>query len=115
MPPPRALSAKPKRGQRTRPPVAGGALASSGPLAPGGPSNVDGVDLPLPHERDQALGQVAAKPDPVIRQAKRDLDAGQVDTDMRATPGLDAGRRESLNPRTGSTTRAAKGRAIKRL
>jgi len=64
--------------------------------APGGPSEVRGIDLPLPHERDQALGQVASAPDPVMRQAKRDIDAGLVDTDMRATPGLDAGRRRNL-------------------
>jgi len=65
-------------------------------VAPGGPSEVSGVNLPLPHERDQALGQVASAPDPVMRQAKRDLDAGLVDTDMRATAGLDAGRRRNL-------------------
>jgi len=35
----------------------------------------------------------------VIQQAKRDLDAGQVDTDMHATPGLDALERERLVPK----------------
>ena len=50
----------------------------------------------LPHERDQALGGVQHEPTGVIEQAKRDLDAGQVDTDMRATPGLDAQRRDKL-------------------
>jgi hypothetical protein len=55
--------------------------------------------LPLPHERDEATrGQVATQPDPVIAQAKRDLDAGMVDTDMRQTPGLDAKRRRQLVP-----------------
>jgi hypothetical protein len=34
-------------------------------------------------------------------QAKRDIDAGLVDTDMRATPGLDAQRREHLVPGQG--------------
>jgi hypothetical protein len=68
------------------------------PPAPGGPSAVKGVDLPLPHERDQALGQVAGVPDPVMRQARRDLEAGLVDTDMRAMPGLDAERRRQLVP-----------------
>jgi hypothetical protein len=54
--------------------------------------------LPLPHERDEAVGEVAQKVDPVMRQAKRDIDAGQVDTDMRATPGLDAAQRQRLVP-----------------
>jgi hypothetical protein len=68
-------------------------------------------DLPMPHERDQGLGQVAREPDPVIDQARKDLDAGQVDTDMRATPGLDAARRARLvdTPPRG-TQRAAKPR-----
>ena len=50
----------------------------------------------MPHERDEAAGHTAAEPDAVIGQAKRDLDAGLVDTDMRATPGLDAARRKDL-------------------
>lgn len=56
------------------------------------------ADLPLPHERDQSTPSVAHKPDPKMVQAKRDLDAGLVDTDMRATPGLDAHRRAQLVP-----------------
>ena len=36
--------------------------------------------LPLPHERDERP-DVSAPTRPVMRQAKRDLDAGQVDTD----------------------------------
>ena len=52
--------------------------------------------LPLPHERDQAVGDVQRPPDPVIEQARRDLQQGQVDTDMRATPGLDAERRKRI-------------------
>jgi hypothetical protein len=40
----------------------------------------------------------AGAPDPVIEQAKRDIDAGMVDTDMRATPGLDAELRARLVP-----------------
>jgi hypothetical protein len=57
--------------------------------------------LELPHERDETSGQTAAEPDPVIVQAKRDIDAGLVDTDMRATPGLDAQRRRKLVPGPG--------------
>lgn len=58
----------------------------------------DGNDnLRLPHERDQSSNDAtAAEPDPVIAQAARDLESGQVDTDMRATPGLDAERRKQL-------------------
>lgn len=36
-----------------------------------------------------------------MAQAKRDIDAGQVDTDMRATPGLDAALRAELVPGPG--------------
>jgi hypothetical protein len=49
-----------------------------------------------PHERNELTGITARQPDPVIAQAKRDLDAGLVDTDMRATPGLDAKLRAKL-------------------
>ncbi len=67
------------------------------PHAPGqaAPSEA-GVGLPLPHERDESTGMTTATPDPVIDQASRDLAAGQVDTDLRATPGLDAQRRQEL-------------------
>ncbi len=37
----------------------------------------------------------------MIAQAKRDIDAGQVDTDMHATPGLDAKLRAKLVPGPG--------------
>ena len=58
-------------------------------------------DLALPHERDESDGSAAVEPDPVMVQAKRDIDAGQVDTDMRATPGLDSARRAELVPGPG--------------
>jgi hypothetical protein len=57
--------------------------------------------LELPHERDESTDSAAVAPDPVMTQAKRDLDAGLVDTDMRATPGLDARRRSRLVPGPG--------------
>jgi hypothetical protein len=60
------------------------------PLSPAG--------MKLPHERDQSGHTTADKPDPKMVQAKRDIDAGLVDTDMRATPGLDAQLREQLVP-----------------
>lgn len=34
--------------------------------------------------------------DAVMEQAKRDLDDGQVDTDLRSTPGLDAEQKKKL-------------------
>jgi hypothetical protein len=58
----------------------------------------DGKALPMPHERDEKTGEVGHLDDPRMQQAKRDIDAGQVDTDMRATPGLDAEQRERLVP-----------------
>lgn len=63
----------------------------------------DGVPTPplaLPHERDEAADQTQTEVDPVIRRAYDDLRAGQVDTDLRATPGLDAERRRCLVPRS---------------
>jgi hypothetical protein len=50
----------------------------------------------LPHERDQQTTSTNPKPDPQIRRASRDLRNGQVDTDLRATPGLDADRRGGM-------------------
>ncbi len=50
----------------------------------------------LPHERDQSRGEVAPEPNPVIEQAARDLKAGQVDTDLRGTPGADAPQRRRI-------------------
>ena len=57
--------------------------------------------LALPHERDESPDAPPATPDPLMVQAKRDIDASLVDTDMRATPGLDAKRRERLVPGPG--------------
>lgn len=57
--------------------------------------------LALPHERDESTPATAVAPDPAMVQAKRDIDAGLVDTDMRATPGLDAKRRARLVPGPG--------------
>lgn len=57
--------------------------------------------MALPHERDQSKNTTAKAPDPVVVQAKRDIDAGLVDTDMRATPGLSAKRRARLVPGPG--------------
>lgn len=50
----------------------------------------------LPHERDQQVADTNPQPDPQIRRAASDLKQGQVDTDLRATPGLDADRRGDM-------------------
>lgn len=51
----------------------------------------------LPHERDESLDLTRpAYPRAITIRAKRDLDAGLVDTDLRATPGLDAERRRRI-------------------
>ncbi|MDR0225422.1 MAG: hypothetical protein LBI66_03290 [Burkholderiaceae bacterium] len=65
------------------------------PHAPG-ESAAAHSDLRLPHERDQGLDATSAQPDPVMRQAHEDLKSGQVDTDLRQTPGLDAEKRSQL-------------------
>lgn len=57
--------------------------------------------LPLPHERDASPEPTTTPPDPVIGQARRDIAAGMVDTDMRPTPGLDANLRGGLVPTPG--------------
>ncbi len=62
----------------------------------------------LPHERDEQVGNVAVAPNPVMVQAKEDLDAGQVDTDMHATPGADHERRMRLVPGPGGVPLGAK-------
>jgi len=67
--------------------------------------------LPLPHERDETApggtGRAGGR-SRRIGQAARDLAEGQVDTDLRATPGLDAERRRDL------LRRAADGQPTRR-
>lgn len=87
------MAVKPKArrsvGRRTPAPPRGAKAPGS---APG---------LALPHERDESADAGPATPDPVMAQAQRDIDAGLVDTDMRATPGLDAKLRARLVPGPG--------------
>lgn len=69
----------------------------------------DVEELALPHERDEtASTAVATEPDPVIQQAKRDLDAGLVDTDMYAMAGLDAAKRKEMVPGPGGVPPAGR-------
>jgi hypothetical protein len=77
-------------------------LVSKTPRTPGAcPATPEDDKLELPHERDQASDGTASAPDPVIKQAHEDLKNGLVDTDMRATPGLDAGQRARQVPGPG--------------
>jgi hypothetical protein len=57
--------------------------------------------MPLPHERDESTNPSGGSPDPAMAQASRDIAAGMVDTDLRATSGLDAERRAELVPGPG--------------
>ena len=71
---------------------------------------------PMPHERDETPSPDTAPLDPVIVQAKKDLDAGLVDTDLRNPPGADAVRREKLLnqavPGPGSSAKAGAGSQV---
>jgi hypothetical protein len=71
-----------------------GNLRADQPRTPGDASRPQGPSLP--HDRDQQATATAAEPDPHIERAARDLQQGQVDTDLRATPGLDADRRGGM-------------------
>lgn len=92
--PPRRLLDEAPTGQGSASPVRG----------PG--STDDRDDLQLPHERDQSVGNDSTgamgggaagdRQREVMTQAGKDLHAGQVDTDLRATPGLDAQQRDRL-------------------
>ncbi len=85
-------------------------MLDKAPVSPGqvepdaAPTHND--DTQLPHERDQStggdstggMGSGAAGDNQrtVIGQAHDDLKQGQVDTDLRSTPGLDAERRDQM-------------------
>lgn len=86
---------------KQRPQPTGPALTGKAPIAPGATPPSRGKGLALPHEKDESTSNVAKAPDPQIVQAKRDIDAGLVDTDMRATPGLDADLRRRMVPGPG--------------
>ena len=70
-----------------------------------------GVIVPRMHlELDESVNEVAVEPNPKIVQAKKDIDAGMVDTDMWATPGLDSARRNALVPGPGGKHLKAKSK-----
>lgn len=110
---PRAQRAKndttsaPAREQHAPGPEAPRATINTGlpPHSAGESPERETTRLELPHERDQNLQGTRAQPSPVIEQAAKDLEEGQVDTDMRTTPGLDAERREQLTGRKSAVRR----------
>ncbi|MEO8247945.1 MAG: hypothetical protein ABI589_01110 [Burkholderiales bacterium] len=66
--------------------------------SPGAPLPDDKADpdLRTQTERDQSSDAAGDEPREVMHQAKRDLDGGLVDTDLRGTPGADAERQREL-------------------
>ncbi len=109
-PPPLAQQRRqtePATGATTTVPATTGPATTGPATSPAIGAQVEG--LALPHERDQSTATAATAPDPVIEQAKRDIDAGLVDTDMRATPGLDAKQRAKLVPGSSGTLAGKRG------
>lgn len=66
------------------------------PRAQGSAGGSETAEVSLPHERDESADPTSPGKDPVMERAYLDLQEGQVDTDLRATPGLDARRRRML-------------------
>lgn len=61
------------------------------------PSSDDTEDaMRMPFEQDQSSDSSADHPHAKIRQAKKDLDAGLVDTDLWGSPGADAEHQREL-------------------
>lgn len=87
-----------------------------GPMAPGSSPPADDQQLPLPHERDTSTGTAStgrqgqdaagARQRELLKRAAADLAEGQVDTDLRASPGLDAQTRERLLKKQAAATSA---------
>lgn len=57
---------------------------------------IDPDDMALPHDRDEKIDSSDRDVKAPMDQAYRDLASGQVDTDLRGTPGIDASRRDEL-------------------
>lgn len=86
------------------------------PRGPGAlpPQEEQEEHLELPHEREQSTHATSRTPDPAMVQAHKDLKEGQVDTDMRATPGLGAERREGYVPGAGGKPPAENAKGSRR-
>lgn len=66
------------------------------------PKTLNASSLPLPHERDGAPDTARPQREAKGVQAHKDLTQGQVDTDLHATPGLDAQQLKHLLPGSSS-------------
>ena len=62
----------------------------------------------MPHKLEGSVNDVAVVSSRNIVQAKNEIDAGMVDTDMCAVPGLGSDLRSALVPRTGGKHLKAK-------
>lgn len=99
IPQPRATACGPhQRDERTSgamPPRAPDASKSAGQVdAVLGKPEQQGKPLPgerdrLPHERDQNLEEQRSEPRSNVEQAARDIESGQLDTDLHNTPGVE--------------------------
>ncbi len=69
--------------------------APGGTQPPASTGDTDGA-MRMPFERDQSSDSSADRPRAVIKQAKKDLDAGLVNTDLRGSPGQDAEQQRKL-------------------
>lgn len=78
--PPRASSAR--RASEAVDAVLGKPEPSQAPQAPRAPSQ-------LPHERDENIEEQRSGPRAEIEQAARDIESGQLDTDLHNTPGVE--------------------------
>lgn len=48
----------------------------------------------LPHERDQSHDEVGNEPREVMKQAQKDIESGQVDTDLHGMRGVEEATRD---------------------
>jgi hypothetical protein len=95
-PPPSSPVRRPATKHKKAPVVVG-----KPPIAPDDPEPGAGTDLPLTHEREESIGDTGNHPDAVIEQARKDLDAGLVDTDLREQAGVDEQQRREMLRRGG--------------
>lgn len=52
------------------------------------------ADPRLPHERDQSHDEVGHEPREVMKQAQKDIESGQVDTDLHGMRGVEEAQRD---------------------
>jgi len=62
---------------------------TSGPRVTRQQDDLGHADPRLPHERDQSHDEVGHEPREVMKQAHKDIESGQVDTDLHGMRGLE--------------------------